>query len=315
MYSELEKWIVIRKMVEEKYLELKRAVEALSFNYSSFNMVIQTSKSKMVDYYKSICALIKSHFISPKNTKTFTNGWISNLSAVDLLHLYNYLNNILRCFYHYVDIAVYDCKKNKEVLVDYRMRRCGDTAGNADDIFSRFIKNVKNFGKPNPNRLDEECYEIDKYFVKSDVEFTGKPNDDENPSVDLYNLDYRKAVVALLIEDSVKRYNRNSAKNKKSPNQTLKKDKEKKSTKIDFESARKEFCLSSRSENGFGIKDLPAPYSDEFYFRYNEDVSSRFVGVDEWGNPITMDAKSNYFNSFGEQLPDDVYFVPTNNLE
>lgn len=311
MYSELEKWLTIRKMVEEKYTELKRAVEALSMNYSSFNKAIQKSNTTTSDYLREICGWIKSRFLTPENIKVYKTDWISNLSSVDLLHLFSYLNDVLRCFYHYIDIAVDDIKLDGDMLTSYNMRRCGDVTNNKSELFSRFMKSVRRFGKPNPNHPNEVCYEVDKFFLKQNIEYSGKPIGDGEEYVDINNIEYRKAVVALLVEDAVKRYNKTIK-----SGDSLVKNAISVSQKVDFDSAKKEFCLASRREQGFGITNLPKPYSEGFHFRDVESDSKSFVGVDEHGRPIEKTKSGDYYNSLGEKLFDeDVFYTPTDFLD
>lgn len=312
MYSELEKWLTIRKMVEEKYTELKRAVEALTMTYSSFNRAIQKSSTTTSDYLREICGWIKSRFLTAEKVKMYKSDWISYLSNVDLLHLYSYLNDVLRCFYHYVDIAVDDIKLDGDMLVGYSMRRCGDVTDNKSELFARFMKSVRRFGKPNPNHPNEVCYEVDKFFSKQDIEYSGKPLGEEDEYVELNNIEYRKAVVALLVEDAIKRHKANL----KSGNNLIKNAINGGSQKIDFDIDKKEFCLASRREQGFGITNLPKPYSDDFYFRYFESDAKDFVGVDEHGRPIEKARNGDFYNSLGEKLPEeDVYYMPKEFLD
>lgn len=309
MYSDYEKWVTIRKMVEEKYLELRRAVEALSVNYSSFNQAIQKSNEQTSSNLRELFGWIKSRFVTVSNRDI--KNWISNLSSVDLMHLYSYLNDILRCFYHHVDIAVDDIKRDGDILVDYRLRRCGDITDNGDLLFRRFLRNVRNFGKPNPNRPNEVCYPIDKYFSKADVELCGPPDEEFGVVVELNNEEYRKSVLSLLIIDAVKRYNR---KNKATEGLIQKKIGSSCARKIDFDSVKREFCVSSRSEHGFGVKNLVAPDSVDFYERVWEDDRKEFVGINEMGSPIEKDADGNYY-ALGEKLDDDTYFIPKDLLD
>lgn len=322
MYSELEKWIVMREMVKEKQLELSKYVNFLSSPYD-------------VDArLKQINAFIKSRFVSPKDKNKYNINWRDNLSAVDLLHLFNYINRVLYSFYKIAPVTIEPKGKRGDIITNYYMVYCGEkeTYYNYDNMFEDIMRAIKCLDK-----VSKFC--ITKKPNKT-IRFSPPAKDKRWGDIDLFSQDVREEVVAELINDAVKRYEdvTNTKQN------------------LTFEEKKKEFCLypskaskvltlpkfdveklEKGEQEGVHKKDsIIANMIDKHEVgeqleiglipkmlakseentkssgvkstknETDEDTRGQFVGVDMRGMPV-YSSKDGLFDGNRNRLPDDTY--------
>ena len=276
IYSDWNKWIIIRRMVSEKYAELEKAICAIS------------PKEKREERIKYCKRIVRNLFpVKEMDTKA-KQKWVDNISAVDLLFVYSLLNDVLRCFYYHCPMSVRPIAKNNDIIIDYNLFRCGDFEFSNNDLYKKIAKNLSMFE-----------YASKIYDGKFDTKNVPARKD---YAVELYNLDYRKSVVALLIEDALPRIRKVS-----------------KGEVAEFDEARKYFRLSSHQivegkeaeANCMGMLSIPNPERDMLYGDDELETNSyQLIGLDEFGHPITVDKNHQRYDYTGKPIDDDSYICP-----
>ena len=297
--TELEKWIAMREMVKEKYNELRKAIYCLSnqkyeMGYDIDDPKYYNIKSNDEENIRKIYRKIRSNFV-PKDMKD-VDGWLDKLSAVDLLHVFCYLNQVLRCFYHHVPVHFTITSQNKDMVVDYSTHRTGDFTVSNETLFKKFNKNL--------SLSDMEYSNINSFFCKegenSTIKFTGMPEQKskEVPLIPIFNLHYRRTVLTYLMQDAVTRY-------QKSNNLKI--------MPVDIDKIKNQFTLYS---DKYLSKIEPIDEAVEDFYdaeSYENGVTQgEYVGLDSNGHPITK-KDGVYYDCFGKELKGS-FFIDTSEL-
>lgn len=278
MFSNQEKWLVMREMVKEKQYELTKYIKLLSNRLNA-------------EYrFKQVNALIKSRFVPQSMKESFDSNWRDYLSSVDLLHLYHYMNKVLYFFYSIAPVHIEEKSTKGGVLFDYNFHYVGenDPYHALEDLYKSIYHIIKTIT------------DVNKYFVQdgdtATLRFSGKPKSKQKTNIDLYNINTRKGVVAELIDDAVARYEAST--NKK--------------VEENLQNRRKVFRLYPHSEyKEMGLADVDyveETITDEEAKDHN--LIRKMIGLDCNGHPV-YESREGYFDCNGEMLPDDT-FVDTN---
>lgn len=276
LYSDWNKWIIIRRMVSEKYAELEKAISSIT---------PQTAREERIKYCKRI---VRNLFPVKDMTEKQKKKWVDNISAVDLLFVYSLLNDVLRCFYYHCPMSVRPIAHNNDVIINYNLFRCGDLELSNATLYKKIAKNLAMFE-----------YVSKIYDGKFDTINVPKRKD---YAVELYNLEYRKSVVALLIEDALPRIREAT-----------------KGQVADFNEAKKYFRLNSHQivegrepeAMCMGMLSVPNPAVDMLYGEDEMEITSHeVVGLDEFGHPITKDSSHQRYDHQGNPIDDDSYVCP-----
>lgn len=272
MYSEYAKWTTIRQMCHEKNLELVKIISMLSDGF------------ERDENMKSINYAIKRRFLSKTKIEELGSNWRNCISSVDLLHLYNYLNRVLYCIYTYAPIRITEIKRTGDILTDYEVRYAGYLSyyNNFNSIFRTAEKSIKS------SRFNE----VDPYFIKNGtsatIQFTSKPKTKSKVEIPLYNIQYRREIVSILIEEAIERYEVAT----------------KTKCKDSFETARDKFCLNSYPYTELGMGDVrliePIIFEDD-------NIKPKFLGLDINGHPVYEDSNGDLVDNAGAKLPEDTY--------
>lgn len=266
MYSELDKWTVIREMVKEKQFELNKYVKLLSMSYNEEKR------------FRQINTFIKRHFI-PKDMKNIDSNWRDYLSSVDLLHLYSFMNKMLSYFYNIAPVHIEPKEMKGDIMIDYKFHPCGSS----NDRSGEDLYNVVYGIYKNVDILHDKFFVLDGQ--NATIDFTGKPKG--RLSVDVYDMDVRRGVLAELVDDAVARYEYSG--NKK--------------VEENLEARRKIFhFIPHRDYPEMGIKDVDYTETEEVEDR----LISKMVGTDIYGNPV-YESRDGFTNVAGDPLPDDTY--------
>lgn len=272
MYSEYSKWSTIRVMCHEKNLEIIKVVSMLSNGFE------RDENIKTINY------AIKRRFLTKNKMEEFGSNWRNCISSVDLLHLYNYLNRILYCIYTHAPIRITEIKRTEDILTDYEIRYSGylSHTNNFSTIFSAIEKSIKS------SRFNE----VDPYFIKTGdkatIQFTGKPTKQTKVKIPKYDMQYRREIVSLLIDDAIERYEQAT----------------KTKCKDNFQTARDKFCLNSYPYTELGMGDVrliePIIFEDD-------NIKPKFLGLDINGHPVYEDSNGDLVDNAGAKLPEDTY--------
>lgn len=291
LYTEQSKWLVIRRMVSEKYLELHSIINDIFYN---------DYRNKHI---KNINDFIRSKFI-PKDMeeeltrinsrgKVVEKEWLDELSAVDLLNVYSYLNQILNCLYYYTrtNIEVKTASNDEIYMYNVNTPSKYYYEDNAVSRYNNFLWRIKN----------KDLAVVNPYFSKNVKKRTIQLNPKgtnyckDAPLLPAKNTNYRKSVVALLIKDAISRY----AKINKveTPN---------------FEEAKQTFFTKSTAGNGvvmgFSKDDIPDPDVDMLF---GESLIQRMelAGLIN-GCPVYKDGVGNYYDWHNNEIAIDDGCVP-----
>lgn len=276
MFSNQEKWVVMRQMVKEKQYELTKYVKLLS------------NRLNAKQRFKQVNSLIKSRFVPQNMKESLDNNRRDYLSSVDLLHLYSYMNKLLYFFYSIAPVHIEEKNTKGGLLYDYRFHYVGETDAyhSLEDLYKsvyHIISTIK---------------DVDKYFVidgeSATLKFSGKPK--EKPNIDLYDINIRKGVVAELVDDAVARY-------EVSTNTKVKEN---------LEERRNAFRLYPHHDyKEMGLTDI-----NYFEDMQNEEIDMedmpnpslirRMVGLDCNCHPV-YESREGYFDCNGLLLPEDTF--------
>ena len=282
IYSNWDKWKTIREMVSEKYAELKKAVFVLS-RYET-----ELEKANRIKFCKGI---VKNLFPVKDMTDKQKKTWLDNISAVDLLFVYSLLNDVLRRFYYHCPMAVEIIATKNDVISKYKLHRSGELYYSNNDLYKKIERDLKRF---------EYISEI--YDGKFNCKDVPKPR---NSVIDFDNLNYRKSVIASIIEDALPRIKEHT-----------------KGKVADFETARSYFKLSSMEIvkgrepeiKCMGMLSIPNPEKEALYGEELEDIiSHEVIGLDEFGHPITKGSNFQRYDYTGKPIDDDSYISPLDN--
>jgi len=193
LYSEENKWAVIREMVKEKYKELSEAISSITLLKGDRDvMAYKESEELFIERLKTCKKVVRKLFNVSSMDSKYKKDWLEHISAVDLLFVYSLLNDILICFYGYCPMGIEKIVYNDDIIIEYNLLRCGLMDRSNGTLYRLFEKNVKDFN------IVSKLYD-NKLQLKT---FKTKSNDE---LVNLYNLDYRKSVVAVILQDAMPR--------------------------------------------------------------------------------------------------------------
>lgn len=282
MYSNQEKWLVMREMVKEKQYELTKFVKLLS------------NKFNAEQRFRQVNSLIKSHFVPQNMKESLDRNWRDYLSSVDLLHLYSYMNKLLYFFYSIAPVHIEEKSTKGGLLYDYRFHYVGemDAYHSLEDLYKSVYNIIKTIN------------DVDRFFImdgnNATLKFSGKPESKEKSNIDLYDLDTRKGVVAELIDDAVAIYEASTNKQ----------------VKESLEDRRRAFKLYPHHDyKEMGLTNIDYCSSqdknqDEESYYVDGSLIRKMVGLDCYGHPVYM-SREGYFDNEGTMLADDI-FIDTN---
>ncbi len=257
----------MREMVKEKQFELNKYVRLLSMSYNEEKR------------FGQINSFIKRHFI-PSDMKNIDSNWRDYLSSVDLLHLYSFMNKMLSYFYSVAPVHIEPKEIRGDIMIDYKFHPCGSSNDRSgEDLYNVIYGIYKNVDILH-----------NKYFVldgkNATIDFSGKPKG--RPSVDVYDIDVRRGVLAELVDDAVTRYE-NSGNPK---------------VEDDLKSIRNTFYFRPHRDYAeMGVNDVDYTESKE---EVEDRLIPRMVGTDIYGNPV-FESINGYQDVAGNPLPDDTY--------
>ena len=148
-----------------------------------------------------------------------------------MLHVYSFINNILSCFYYYVN----DLKIPNENIIpyEYEFRRTSYDKAPNDAIYKAFYGKIKN---------DNQFKNFNKFYIKSGKNKTLKfvePKEEYIVTDEMTDENYRKKIVSLLIDEAYNRFYN-----------ALNRD-EKTDIQLEFRDILKHFYLTSFKEDNY----------------------------------------------------------------
>lgn len=228
MYSENSKWIVMRKLVTQKYNEFLRAIRLITQDNEKLMLkYAQTLQDSFVDF---------QDLLEPKT-------WLDSMSSEELLFVYSFLCSNLQTIYDCNSIKALNVKEKNGELVDYTL-----AAGVTEHGIAPRIKNMGFWHDQFLKWLSADSPRDINYYNLNEKRTNLTPHSVYRPSEEiipyLKNKKYQASVVSMLINDTRKEYARRTH------------------SRMDtFEVALSRFKLQSA---GLGVDNIPYPNDDLF---------------------------------------------------